>query len=429
MKSKAIKGMIITVIILLILIVIAIVFWKNYINSLEAIPENKTDVLVPNQTIETLSNQEEYYKIEGMVNQYLTAINDKKYDEILNILDEDYKEQYQITQEQLSNLLKDFTNYQFYANRILYYEETYLNVAYFVYGIVENNVASTAYPIYLTILADYNTQSFSVIPYENSLISSSSEPQEQELDTILDKVDLEKGVESQNGNSIKSQMINDEEIAKKLFNNYRVNAVYNTNYAFNLLDETYRNERFGSLENYQIFVTDNRNKILSTQPIRYQVTKKGNVTEIVIEDSYKNYLIINLKNDMTYTIQLDNYTIPSEEFKSKYLSADQKTKVATDLDMFFNMINTKDYSHAYEKLDDGFKQNYFPTQSDFDNYMKQHFFDYNYIGVNNSRNEGDVFIYELGIKDGVSSGAQEMAKTFLVKLGEGLDFDISFNVE
>ena len=93
------------------------------------------------------------------------------------------------------------------------------------------------------------------------------------------------------------------------------------------------------------------------------------------------------------------------------------------------MINTKDYAHVYEKLSDGFKANYFGTLEEFKNYIESNFYYVNDYTINHYSNEGNIYIYYITLKDYNSLNDENtMDKTFNIRLGEGTDFEISFNV-
>ena len=93
------------------------------------------------------------------------------------------------------------------------------------------------------------------------------------------------------------------------------------------------------------------------------------------------------------------------------------------------MINTKDYTHAYEKLADGFKNNYFQSVDQFKEYVKNNWHNVNKYTINSYKNEGNVYIFDVSL-----NSIRELRddttinKTFNVLLGEGTDFTISFNV-
>ena len=95
------------------------------------------------------------------------------------------------------------------------------------------------------------------------------------------------------------------------------------------------------------------------------------------------------------------------------------------------MINTKDYSHAYELLDGTFRNNNFDTLDKFKEYVNENFFDYNLNTTGNIDidNEGSTYIYTTKIKSGVGSAAESKNLTIIMQLREGTDFVMSFSLE
>ena len=131
---------------------------------------------------------------------------------------------------------------------------------------------------------------------------------------------------------------------------------------------------------------------------------------------------------MKYKVQLDTYTIKTETYIKNYNTLKDLEKASVNVDMFIQMINTKDYHHAYEVLSEGFKNNYFSTEEEFKNYMRENFYNYNVLNINTSTNEGTVYIFKSTLTNGMNSETENKDKTFNVLLGEGTDFTISFNV-
>ena len=116
-----------------------------------------------------------------------------------------------------------------------------------------------------------------------------------------------------------------------------------------------------------------------------------------------------------------------EEYKKS--SIDQK--IQANVYIFLQMINTKDYSHAYELLDETFRNNNFDTLDKFKEYVNANFFDYNLNTTSNVdiNNEGSTYIYETKIRSGAGSAAETKNLTVIMQLKEGTDFVMSFSLE
>ena len=82
---------------------------------------------------------------------------------------------------------------------------------------------------------------------------------------------------------------------------------------------------------------------------------------------------------MDYDALLDNYTIESQEYIDKYNSLTDEQKVNVSVAKVLKMINTADYTNLYNIVDETYKQNNFPNQEIFENYIKNNFFRYNIL--------------------------------------------------
>lgn len=196
--------------------------------------------------------------------------------------------------------------------------------------------------------------------------------------------------------------------------------------AFEMLDEDYKNKRFdNNIEKFNEYLSTQKFKIENCILIQYS---EGN-QKFYIEDNYKNiWIIIKSDNSFDYTVMLDNYTILDDDYIKKYNSLSNESKVHTNIDMFIKIINAKDYEHAYEKLDNTFKANNFGTVENFIEYMRNNFYDNNLLIVNEIEQKNDVYVADVSLRNNSSSAAEQMQKGFVVKLGENIDFTMSFNL-
>ena len=119
---------------------------------------------------------------------------------------------------------------------------------------------------------------------------------------------------------------------------------------------------------------------------------------------------------------LDTYTIDIEEFIEKYESVNEKEKVILNIQKFINSINDNNYNYAYNCLADSFKNNYFSNVEDFKNYIENNFgnnIDISYIEFDTVAEK--YYTYRVNISNRIQ-------KTFIVQLGEGTDFKLSFDI-
>ena len=158
---------------------------------------------------------------------------------------------------------------------------------------------------------------------------------------------------------------------------------------------------------------------------KYQKEVMDDYTQYICLDRAGHYYIFRETSPMQYTVILDTYTIDLPEFVEQYNSSSEDKKVQFNIQKFFDAINDGDYSYAYSKLDQTYKNNNFPTQTDFENYMKTNFYAQNKLGYTSYEKNGDLYIYKMVITNGENS-SQTIEKQFVVKLLDGTNFVMSF---
>ena len=101
--------------------------------------------------------------------------------------------------------------------------------------------------------------------------------------------------------------VTDEDMAKIYLNDYIHNMYFDTNVAYNLLDEEYRNKKFGSFENYQNYVYSLNYSTYEME--RYYKTSKDGYLIFGVYDKNGNFFAFKTKGVMQYTVYLDDYTV------------------------------------------------------------------------------------------------------------------------
>lgn len=137
-----------------------------------------------------------------------------------------------------------------------------------------------------------------------------------------------------------------------------------------------------------------------------------------------DYYIFKQTGVMEFSLILDTYTIDLPEYIEKYNKSANEQKVALCIDKFMKNVNDENYNLAYSMLSEGFKNNYFKTQSEFESYAKQYLVGNN-ITFEKIENEADIYIYKVSL---TKNGQTKQNKNFNVKLGNKTNFELSFNV-
>ena len=214
-----------------------------------------------------------------------------------------------------------------------------------------------------------------------------------------------------------------------MFNKFKNDMIYYKKEAFNQLNEEYRKKKYSSYEEFEKSMNNSMKNIVTMKADKYNIKEYDGYKQYIISDQNENFYIFNETAAMDYTVILDTYTIDIPEFTEQYNKATDADKALLNIQRVFEAINDGDYRYVYNKLDNTFRQTNFPTELDFENYAKQHFYSENSIGYDNYQTSNDLHIYEITIKDKNNSNNQEIVKNFIVKLEEGTDYVMSFEVE
>lgn len=237
-------------------------------------------------------------------------------------------------------------------------------------------------------------------------------------------------IESNNYNKFEVEIMSVQKKIDNYMTNYKKMMLYYPERAFNLLDESYRNTRFGGdVNQYKEYINKNQEQLRTIRLAQYLDNTYDNHTEYVCKDQYENYYIFDVTASMQYTLKLDNYTILTSKFKEEYNKATDIVKVKMNIERFVQMLNNYDYKTAYNLLDNTFRTNNFPSVDDFEAYIKSYYFQYNDVTYSDYSKEGDVYIYKLVLSNKQGTGEGEGSEmNIIMKLGEGTDFVMSFEI-
>ena len=445
MNKKFLKITIISVVVLVLLIII---IFANVLKNDAGYQEGKLDgdesklseYDEENIVAQNVNNETMFYTVSDCVKKYIQIISydvdsrkdmsfelddilevaskEEKHKAIYQLLNKQYIQKNNISINNIDKYVKDSArDLSFMAKEMMVKEYGVINV-YSVYGkLIENGNYENSKDIYFKVIIDIENSTFSIEPLETEDIS-------------LDKISLDKtldNIEKNTYNEYKYNRVSEIDLINLYMGHYKLNAINNYKEAYSYLDEQYRDKRFGSLDNYKEYVNNNKSNIISIVLDKYQRTEQGNYTQYVCIDTQGRYYIFRETATMQYTLLLDSYTIDLPEFTEKYNKSHEQQKVALNLQKFFEALNSKDYKYAYSKLADSFKNNHFATQGSFENYIKNNFpnlFTAYYIEFNV---EGELHVCKASLVN--VSGEDGIDKTFIMQLGQGTDFTMSFNIE
>lgn len=271
--------------------------------------------------------------------------------------------------------------------------------------------------IFCLIVLIINIKQKSNITNTNNIIGQ--EKPEETYSSIKEKYEC---------NEFELNITSTENLIKTYFYNYKKSMFNYPEEAYNKLDQEYKEKKFGNIDNFKKYISDNFDELKKSFIQEYKIIKENDYTEYIFKDDKDNYYIFRETSIMQYEVMLDNYTIESNEFIKKYNDTTQEGKTLLNIDKLFKSINNKDYTFAYNLLSSNFKNNYFVTQESFEKYIKSTFYNKNEIEYVNFSEVSGLYQYEVIVKNKEDS-TQSITKTFIIKLNEGTDFELSFNVE
>lgn len=462
MDNKKKMSIIIIVIIVLLIILFAILLKKFYpkkVQENKVIKESEYDMynayqtqrasegVTANDAVATLEdNVNQYYTVKGILdkfNVYVSYLNTtvsklglivpagqeetalQKYRQngltgINNMLANNYKTKYATNNNQIYNMLKNYSGKNYSITDMYIVEDSaYINT-YFVYGNYEGIEFN-----YIVVLDRYN------YTFELYLNNYFSENNYSKQDTSTMKTLNIERIEKNIDNTFQYKNINQEQIAEEYYNDYIKKMKYDVQSAFDLLDSDYKSIRFGDISKFKKYITDviniNTNRMMSS----YSIVKYNSHTEYICQDNMGNNFIFKSTGVMKYTVILDTYTVTVNSYDKEYSEAEEAKKAQLCLNRFFEALNNKDYEKAYSYLNETYRANNFKTVDEFRQYVQSNWFDFNNFTYKNVSINGDYYLLTGEISDYMIEGsydAERVSKTFIVSLGTSIrDFKISFS--
>ena len=435
--NKLKKTIIILIIVLIIMLIsiIAISMYKNSVgtdeNSKFADEEFEKQISYENnENIEKVKNANKYYTVSSLVERYMSyivdidsedeEIRDLVIEAIDDILDDEYKKEFNITKDSIKQKYKDYGEEEVVVVDDIYVTEKSASINVFlIYG--RRTIDEKDFK--LMIKMDSLNNRFSVFPeeymkkYEYSHNSSG-----EDID-----IDVEE-IQEKDFNKFVFENISDERMAVQYFNEFKRNFLSGATKAYGALNEEYRKERFGSFENFKEFVEKEQEYISRIEINGYLVENKNNEKKYICKDQNGNLYIFKELAIEEYEVTLDTYTLEDEEMVAKYNSLDEQGKVMANVSVWIQMLNNRDYKAAYNVLDETFRNDNFGSLEKFEEYAKKIYSDFYKIEYTNFSYEGKTFIQKVNLTDITEKEDFVIGNTIIMQLKEGTDFVMSFNI-
>lgn len=426
---------ILLVVLLIVTVIISIILNKtnNSKNDYSLDSVNIGDYIEFDETgkdkVEYEKNCNTYYTIISIIDRYIEAISLKDSKKIIDMYDSKYINDHNINGNnilefvEIKNLDTSLGYYEFEPNQIYSVNRDYVTV-HFVYGNYYNVVDMEKKELNLMIELDSVNQVFNIYNYQ--YIKDNGYDKLKIGDLV--NFDIDK-IEDRVNNKFEYLKVSNEEMAQNYINSYKNKLIYDKKTAYNMLSEEYSRVKFKNIEDFEQYVENKKIEYFTATIKEYKVEISENGGKIYIcKDEKDNYYYF-MEEDgvLMYKAVLDNYVIPNEEFIKQYNKMSEQEKVIVNIKKLILGINDKSYYYLYNLLSTEFKQNYFKSQESFENYIKENFFENNEATYGNFEEQNGIYIYNIKIINADNEN-ESIEKTIIMKLNEGTNFEMSFNV-
>lgn len=426
------KRFILILIVLLIILLIAMLILLKCVKVKNEKYSVDSPIEIPQVEIETglskVTNVSNYYAVKSCVNKFYTyyamSFEDKSYAESLyNTLDREYITFKNITNDNILIQLPKINSSVIDIENMYVSEQQNDMYIYIVDGALREKTTSKISNFRIMINIDSSNRTFSVLLDD---YIKSKYPKMNLNDKLT--VNVASIPKNETDNAYEFNNISESTYVEDLFSKYKEEILFNTNLAYENLDEEYRNKRFGSLEEFNKYVKSNIKNNVTMKVSKYNKTVNDGVTQYVCLDQNEKEYIFQETAVMDYKMILDTYTVDLPEFVEKYNNAQDNKRVLMNIQKVFEAINVGDYKYVYSKLDDTFKQNNYAQLSIFEQYVKNNFYVSNTVGYKDYQKNGEVYVYNIQLTDTTGVNSKVIKMKIVMALKQGTDFVLSFSI-
>lgn len=356
-------------------------------------------------------------------NIYDISSEEEKTEKILKLLDTDFIKENNITRNNLNKYVNmdtdEIVSVRTMQMKVLE-KEQFKTYSVKIQYVTESGKKDVEY--FVVTLDEFNS-TYMVKPVNNV----------ENIDEI--KLDAKKSYSkienNDNFNKYSYARVDDAEMTAKYFRQYQNSLINDTEEAYNILEKEYKEKRFGNYETFKHYVEKNIQELSKAHIEQYLVNKSNDSKEYVCKDQNENIYIFKATSVANYAVQLDTYTIDSDEFKETYDSANDQNKVAMNISKWESMINKRDYQSAYNVLDETFRNNNFGSVENFEDYMRTMYPKYYNINIKDVKKESNAYVADVEIQEkdfNTVTGAGTYENKIILQLKDNRDFVMSFYV-
>ena len=443
-KEKKIIRIIILISILIIGLILAlIVFLKKAPENGKAL-QNEGKQAIGLERLNRTKDIDLFCTINECIKSYIKMIKSEDKEVVISYLNEEYINSNQINTQNVFNIVKVFKNYDSYRTIEMYetfdIENRY--ELYFVKGKIDGSY------VYFRVGIDENNETFDIYPINEELYNKQIVKDEQNNEN------KQVSIPKKTYNYYRSTHISNEDLVRMYYVDFIKLMFQDTEQAYLMLNEEYKNAKFGNINNFKKYINNNKEFLLTAYNVEtadssnynnysdyykyvesnsdfkmksYSVSSNDEYTQCVCGNITGSNWIFNARNPMDYEVYLDSYTIDLPEFIEKYNKQKDENKVLMNIEKVKAALNTGDYNYIYIKLDETFKKNKFAELNSFEQYMKNNLFEFNKFKYETVKKEGEIYIANTDITDATGKNNNMKTTDFVMKLLEGNDFVMSFS--
>lgn len=371
----------------------------------------------------------EYYNVQNCAQVYINKLNELQTNNtsankmlLYNMLDEEYTENKQVTIENIEQIYNDYKG-TFIIDKILATKLSNNVSAYLVKGKLVNVDTIEKSDYSLIVKLDAKDSRFSIYPYEY-ILEKKYNTLEENQSLNIEEAQL---IKEKTVNIYEDQSNQYSTIAISYFQKMKQDFTYDAQYLYQMLDTEYKQKRFGNYNNFEQYVNNMKQNIENAEVEKYSRTYHDGYIQYICVDNYGRYYIFKEIKTLDYSIQLDDYTLETEEFKTKYAQSNTQTKIITNVDKLIKMLNNKDYSGMYNLLNETYKSNNFKTLASYQNFLTSNFFNINECVIDNISEQGEYYVITLNISDeSTSNSSKTVTVNIVMALATGTNFTMSY---
>lgn len=416
MERKREIRIVLILIVLFILLLFLIILLKKYMIS----NNNKPQLIEKeNFSLEILKDNSIFYTISNKVSKYLIDVYNKDTESLYLQLDSLFINQNNITKDNILSFIDDYgTRKSFSMEKAQYITKDNINV-YIVSGKIRTdniNVIQDENEYCVIVKLDMENMTYSIYPLKSSINKVN----------VNELVELINNIDKNNVNSFSLSVVNNMQISKGYMVIYKKHASFEPEEVYNMLDKEYRDKRFGTLDKYKEYLNQMKKNNINQDIVEYAINVYEDYKEYVCKDNYGYYWIFKETSPAQFTVLLDSYTVTLKDTVNKYEKSTDEQKASMHVQTFIEMINTKDYTAAYNVLAQGFKQNYFKDEDTFKKFIESTFFECNKIKSVSAEKKDNYYVITVTIQDYKDLNKELKPINFIVNLKENMKFELSF---